>query len=79
MPEPSSRKNHKARKCPVCGRGTVGEFKPFCSKRCADADLARWLKGAYAIPGEPVSETDLDAQPDAVEKAGDASRNKPKN
>jgi hypothetical protein len=24
---------------------------PFCSQRCRDVDLGRWLKGAYAIPG----------------------------
>lgn len=27
-------------------------MKPFCSKRCADIDLSRWLKGSYAIPAE---------------------------
>ena len=41
--------------CPICKR-PLGEredglrFRPFCSKRCADIDLGRWLKGAYAIP-----------------------------
>ncbi|HEY8575918.1 MAG TPA: DNA gyrase inhibitor YacG [Devosia sp.] len=49
------------RKCPICGRLTVEEFKPFCSKRCADVDLNRWLSGSYVIPArddEPVSEDD---------------------
>ncbi|MBA3520227.1 MAG: DNA gyrase inhibitor YacG [Rhizobiales bacterium] len=41
-----------ARKCPICGREAVREFVPFCSKRCADVDLHRWLNGVYAIPGE---------------------------
>lgn len=36
--------------CPICGKPTVPELKPFCSRRCADVDLSRWLKGAYAIP-----------------------------
>ena len=36
--------------CPICGKPTVAAFKPFCSKRCADVDLHRWLSGAYAIP-----------------------------
>ena len=42
-------------KCPVC-RKTFAESaaKPFCSKRCADLDLSRWLNGVYTIPGEPV-------------------------
>lgn len=39
-----------ARKCPICGRETVRDFVPFCSKRCADVDLHRWLNGVYAIP-----------------------------
>ena len=38
------------RKCPICGKPTQEKWKPFCSKRCADVDLNRWLTGAYAIP-----------------------------
>jgi uncharacterized protein len=38
------------RPCPICGRMSVAEFHPFCSKRCADIDLHRWLAGSYAIP-----------------------------
>jgi endogenous inhibitor of DNA gyrase (YacG/DUF329 family) len=41
-------KNRKA--CPICGKPTHERFKPFCSKRCADVDLHRWLSGSYAIP-----------------------------
>jgi len=40
-------------KCPLCGKPSAAGFKPFCSKRCADLDLGRWLKGGYAIPGSP--------------------------
>jgi len=36
--------------CPICKAETVKEFRPFCSKRCADIDLGRWLRGSYAIP-----------------------------
>lgn len=36
--------------CPICGKATVQEMRPFCSKRCADLDLARWFNGAYAVP-----------------------------
>ncbi|MBN9063397.1 MAG: DNA gyrase inhibitor YacG [Rhizobiales bacterium 65-9] len=39
-----------ARPCPICGKPADPAYKPFCSKRCADIDLNRWLKGAYAIP-----------------------------
>jgi endogenous inhibitor of DNA gyrase (YacG/DUF329 family) len=45
------------RKCPICGRPTEEKFKPFCSKRCADVDLNRWLTGSYVIPArddEPI-------------------------
>ena len=42
-------------KCPICGRPTVQESRPFCSKRCADVDLGRWFSGAYAVPGEEVA------------------------
>jgi endogenous inhibitor of DNA gyrase (YacG/DUF329 family) len=40
----------RARPCPICGGLAVGAFHPFCSKRCADVDLNRWLSGVYAIP-----------------------------
>jgi uncharacterized protein len=36
--------------CPICGKPTDQKVKPFCSKRCADVDLHRWLSGSYAIP-----------------------------
>lgn len=39
--------------CPICGKPSVEARAPFCSKRCADVDLNRWLSGAYAIPGRP--------------------------
>jgi len=38
--------------CPICGKDTVQAYRPFCSRRCADLDLARWLGGGYAIPGD---------------------------
>ncbi len=38
------------RPCPICGRAASAETLPFCSKRCADVDLNRWLSGVYAIP-----------------------------
>jgi uncharacterized protein len=36
--------------CPICGKPAEALFKPFCSKRCADVDLNRWLSGVYAVP-----------------------------
>lgn len=36
--------------CPICGKPTDHAVRPFCSKRCADVDLHRWLGGHYAVP-----------------------------
>jgi endogenous inhibitor of DNA gyrase (YacG/DUF329 family) len=38
------------RECPICGRPATRETYPFCSRRCAERDLNRWLSGAYVIP-----------------------------
>lgn len=48
--------NDNARPCPICGKRPVDGFRPFCSKRCADVDLNRWLVGSYAIPAEEEDE-----------------------
>ena len=44
--------------CAICGKPALARYKPFCSARCADIDLGRWLKGNYVIPGEAVEETE---------------------
>ena len=51
------------RPCPICGKPVQATYRPFCSKRCADVDLQRWLSGAYVIPGEPEGEGDPEARP----------------
>ncbi len=38
-------------RCPICGKPAQQASRPFCSRRCADIDLARWLGGSYAIAG----------------------------
>ncbi|MFT7059764.1 MAG: endogenous inhibitor of DNA gyrase (YacG/DUF329 family) [Pseudorhodobacter sp.] len=49
--------------CPICAREAEdAKYRPFCSRRCADVDLGRWLKGSYAIPVE-ASEEDEFAPP----------------
>jgi uncharacterized protein len=49
--EPPANDNAEpARACPLCGKAAQLRYKPFCSKRCADIDLNRWLTGSYAIP-----------------------------
>ena len=44
--------------CPMCNKETSPDFRPFCSKRCADVDLAKWLGGAYAIPSNDPDDAD---------------------
>jgi len=51
-------------RCPICSASTERDYRPFCSGRCRDVDLLRWLRGAYAIPG---------GQADADEDGEDAS------
>ncbi|MEO3415575.1 DNA gyrase inhibitor YacG [Roseovarius sp. CAU 1744] len=38
--------------CPICEKDTIAAYRPFCSKRCADIDLGKWLKGEYAVPSQ---------------------------
>jgi endogenous inhibitor of DNA gyrase (YacG/DUF329 family) len=47
-------------KCPICKKPVEKKWRPFCSKRCADADLGHWLSDDYAIPGQLVSPEALD-------------------
>ncbi|WP_372400120.1 DNA gyrase inhibitor YacG [Azospirillum sp. HJ39] len=51
-----------ASQCPICGRPTEPATRPFCSKRCADIDLSRWLGGVYRIegPDSPAEPADSD-------------------
>lgn len=56
--------------CPVCnqpGADALAGVAPFCSTRCKNLDLYRWLGGDYAIAGEPV-------YAEATEATGDDSR-----
>lgn len=47
----------KVATCPICKSETVARWRPFCSDRCANVDLSRWMSGAYAIP---ISDADED-------------------
>lgn len=42
----------KRNPCPMCGKAVDARFRPFCSKRCADLDLGKWLGERYRVPGE---------------------------
>ena len=54
------------RACPICGKPASDAYAPFCSKRCADVDLHRWLGGVYAVPSaeEPDDGETLPHPPD---------------
>ena len=45
----SDKRSKKAKPCPTCGGPSTKKARPFCSKRCADIDLGRWLQGKYAV------------------------------
>ena len=61
------------RRCPICAKPAEQKFRPFCSKRCADIDMGRWLKESYAVPGENLApNTDSGADSDADSDAGAA-------
>jgi len=73
-PAQTKQASRKTPGCPICGKTVAPELRPFCSRRCADIDLGRWLGGRYAIPGNPVEpgsvpgerEPDEDDEPDSV-------------
>ena len=49
----------KAAKCPVCGRPEDPQRRPFCSPRCANLDLQRWLSGRYVVPASEEDEASI--------------------
>lgn len=59
--------------CPICGKNTAQRMRPFCSKRCADLDLARWFNGGYAVPS-----TDPDDMDDLEQALDEAAHEEPR-
>ncbi len=53
-----------ARPCPICGKSATPDSYPFCSTRCADVDLHRWLGGVYSIPAEEGDDEEAPGQDD---------------
>jgi uncharacterized protein len=49
-----------AKKCPICGKPATKASKPFCSERCRDVDLNRWLSGSYVVPGRKDEDEDAE-------------------
>ena len=56
--------------CPICRKPPDPNYRPFCSRRCADVDLGRWLTGGYAIPAQ-------DDDPDDPDEAADRTPEPP--
>lgn len=59
MSETKTTRRPTSPRCPICNEPTSPVYRPFCSRRCADLDLGRWMTGAYAVPAE---EEDLDEE-----------------
>lgn len=55
--------------CPLCGSPVTHRYRPFCSSRCADIDLSRWMGGAYAVPVIQLDESDADELERFIEEA----------
>jgi uncharacterized protein len=51
-----------AKPCPICGKTAAAATRPFCSKRCADIDLHRWLGGVYVVPDAPATAADANEE-----------------
>ncbi|MFY0690788.1 MAG: DNA gyrase inhibitor YacG [Paracoccaceae bacterium] len=52
--------------CPICSQESDKKYRPFCSRRCADLDLGRWMTGQYAVPSsDPEDAEELE---DALER-----------
>ncbi|MFA5950240.1 MAG: DNA gyrase inhibitor YacG [Hyphomicrobium sp.] len=66
--EAAQDKMSKSGKCPICGKGTVHAVRPFCSARCAEIDLGRWVSGSYVIAGG-LTDSDEDGD-DAAARQG---------
>ncbi|MEF3046929.1 DNA gyrase inhibitor YacG [Pseudotabrizicola sp. L79] len=54
--------------CPICAKASDPKYRPFCSRRCADIDLGRWLTESYVIPAQEAPDADTsEAPPEADE------------
>jgi endogenous inhibitor of DNA gyrase (YacG/DUF329 family) len=60
----------KGARCPVCGKEAVTEFRPFCSRRCSEVDLNRWLSGVYRIETNEAP-ADAEKSPEPPPKSGE--------
>ncbi len=66
-PPTADPKRRSGARCPICNRPAVPASRPFCSRRCAEVDLGRWLTGQYVVAGPPA---ELDDDPPPGEATG---------
>ncbi len=60
--KPPHRKRRSGKPCPICNKPSALEHRPFCSRRCADLDLHRWLGGHYRVPTQEPAIADENGQ-----------------
>ncbi|WP_337827332.1 DNA gyrase inhibitor YacG [Pseudonocardia sp. TMWB2A] len=57
---PTKTATKRARACPICGKATVQDYRPFCSKGCRDRDFLHWADDGYKLPGAALDEDALE-------------------
>jgi len=60
--DPKAASASERKTCVICGKPRDPHYAPFCSKRCADVDLGRWLNGVYVVPGAKSASTEEDTE-----------------
>jgi endogenous inhibitor of DNA gyrase (YacG/DUF329 family) len=58
MTDQAEKTQSAPRRCPICRKPAEQAFRPFCSPRCRDVDLNRWLSGSYVVPGREEDDED---------------------
>jgi endogenous inhibitor of DNA gyrase (YacG/DUF329 family) len=59
----------RLKRCPICAKPMAAEYRPFCSRRCADIDLGKWFGETYTVPAvEPPDGFELEAYADMLER-----------
>lgn len=61
--------------CPICSKDSVKSYRPFCSKRCADIDLAKWFNEGYTVPSSDPD--DIAEAHDTLLRSAQVSPSKP--
>ena len=61
-------------RCPTCGAASQPQFRPFCSVRCKQVDLGRWLSESYRLPAAPLDEAEADSLALELNKAAELDK-----